>query len=701
MTFLNPLVLLALAAASIPLLLHLLNRSRLRTIEFSSLRFLKELQKTRIRRIKLNNILLMLLRIGLVVFAVLAFARPALRGSIGLPGSHAATTAVILVDDSFSMALRDERGERIEQARQAALQVVDMLEDNDEAYVVSMTDLERGAESEPSRNRESLRSRINAIRISYRRADLDASLNVAASLLDKSSNINKEVYLVTDAQRTNVDGAPDSLEIFEDATRLYLMPIGDDASVEANLALDSIRILSAVFERERPVEMRAWVHNYSRRDVENAVVSVFIGGQRLAQRTVSVPVGRTIAVDVAAPPKSTGMIAGYVDITGDDFPLDNRRYFGIRVPDRVRMAVVGSPESQRYLSLALGLPSTAIELERFGPNGFAGLDPSRYTTVILADVPSISAGDAERLSLYMQQGGGVVLYAGPAFDRNSFNTQAGVRLGFGLAAPIGNATVRENPLRFGAVEREHPIFLGVFDPSNPGNTVESPDIYQALPATGGETIIRLTNGAPFMTEVRHGRGRLIYVAAPPTGAWSNLPMKGIFVPLAVRSALYVSASGEAFAQTIVGDDVSVSLPARVDLPDQVRVTAPDGRDEFVPTRRFPSGTSIGYGNTRVPGVYRVNAAGTDLALFTANMGSGESDLTRMSEKELGDAVEAKTPNANNVVTLRSRAGGFGDVISESRYGLELWKYMLALALLCAFAEMIVGRGARAVSEAAA
>src|SRR5688500_9356976 len=133
MTFLNPLVLLALAAASIPLLLHLLNRSRLRTIEFSSLRFLKELQKTRIRRIKINNILLMLLRIGLIVFAVLAFARPALRGSMGLPGAHAATTAVILVDDSFSMALRDERGERLEQAKRAALDIVELLEDNDEA----------------------------------------------------------------------------------------------------------------------------------------------------------------------------------------------------------------------------------------------------------------------------------------------------------------------------------------------------------------------------------------------------------------------------------------------------------------------------------------------------------------------------------------------------------------------------------------
>ncbi|MBC8143990.1 MAG: BatA domain-containing protein [bacterium] len=699
MTFLNPLVLIALAAASIPLLLHLLNRSRLRTIEFSSLRFLKELQKTRIRRIKLNNILLLLLRIGLVVFAVLAFARPALQSSVGLPGSHAATTAVILIDDSFSMALRDERGERFAQATKAALDVVGLFEDNDEAYVVSMTDLERSPESEPSRNPDALRRRIESLRIGYRRADLDDALNVAASLLDKSTNINKEVYLITDAQRTNVVGAVDSLEIFDAPTRIYLMTIGDDESAQANLALDSIRVLSAVFEREKPVEVRAWVHNYSQHPFENSVVSMFVGGQRLAQKTVSVPPDRTVAVDIAAAPKATGMAGGYVEIAGDALSLDNRQYFAIRVPDRVRIAVVGSPESQRFLSLVFGLPGSAIELERFGASGIAALDLMRYTTVIVADVPSISAGDAEKLSLYMQQGGGVVIYAGPSLDRNGFNTQAGVRLGLGLGAPVGNAVNREKPLRFGSVEREHPIFLGVFDPSNPGNTVESPDIYQALPTTGGETIIRLTNGAAFMSELRHGRGRLVYIAAPPTGAWSNLPLKGIFVPLAVRSALYVGASGEAFAQTIVGDDVSVPLPARADLPDQVKVIPPSGRDEFVPTRRFPSGASIGFGNTHAPGVYRVNANGVDVAMFTANMGSGESDLTKMTEEQLRAVVEAKTPNKSNVVTLRERGDGYGDVISESRYGLELWKYMLALALLCAFAEMIVGRGARTVVEA--
>ena len=73
MTFLNPFVLIGLAAASIPILLHLFNLRKLQKIEFSTLTFLKELQKTKIRRLKLRQLLLLFLRTMIVVLVVTAF----------------------------------------------------------------------------------------------------------------------------------------------------------------------------------------------------------------------------------------------------------------------------------------------------------------------------------------------------------------------------------------------------------------------------------------------------------------------------------------------------------------------------------------------------------------------------------------------------------------------------------------------------
>jgi hypothetical protein len=80
MVFLNPWFLLGLFAAAIPVLIHLLHVRKLRTVEFSSLRFLKELQKSRLRTLRIRQLLLLLLRTLLIISLVLAFARPAVRG---------------------------------------------------------------------------------------------------------------------------------------------------------------------------------------------------------------------------------------------------------------------------------------------------------------------------------------------------------------------------------------------------------------------------------------------------------------------------------------------------------------------------------------------------------------------------------------------------------------------------------------------
>jgi hypothetical protein len=273
-----------------------------------------------------------------------------------------------------------------------------------------------------------------------------------------------------------------------------------------------------------------------------------------------------------------------------------------------------------------------------------------------------------------------------------------VELGIALGSPTAATGAAGAGAGFASVDKEHPIFNGVFDPSTPGNNVESPSLSRVLPATGGETVIRLTNGLPFMSEYRRGRGRVVYIAAPPTREWSDLPVKGIFVPIAIRSALYVGATGEAFIQTTVGESVTVPLPSRGNLPEQVKVSPPEGGDRFVPVRKLPSGSSIGYDNTGTPGVYRISAGAEDLSLFTANIGSGESDLTPMTEDQLKGVVAARMVNPKNLTTLESSAGDFEESITASRFGLELWRYMLALALLCAFLEMIVGRGGGGVRE---
>ncbi|HEY7751554.1 MAG TPA: BatA domain-containing protein, partial [Ignavibacteriaceae bacterium] len=104
MIFLNPAVLIGLLAASIPVIIHLFNLRKLKKIEFSTLSFLKELQKNKIRKVKIKQWLLLALRVLIILLIVTAFARPTLEGvSIGGTTSAAKTTAVFILDDTYSM----------------------------------------------------------------------------------------------------------------------------------------------------------------------------------------------------------------------------------------------------------------------------------------------------------------------------------------------------------------------------------------------------------------------------------------------------------------------------------------------------------------------------------------------------------------------------------------------------------------------
>src|SRR5436190_388416 len=261
MTFLNPLYLIGLAASALPVLFHLFARRRSRRVEFSSLRFLQKLEKTSMRAIKIRQILLLIIRTLLITAVVLAFARPALRGYLGgfFGSSHANTSMVLLIDNSASMSRSDDRGELLKQTREAANSLASLLTEGDEATVIPLASIERGKEYRPLHSKRDVSNAIADVRIADRSAALGDGLRMASSVLAQSHNVNKEVYLLSDGQLRNlrenevVDSAK-AMKLFDPTTKCFTMTVGQGDRINGrNLALDSIKPTTTVFEPGRPV----------------------------------------------------------------------------------------------------------------------------------------------------------------------------------------------------------------------------------------------------------------------------------------------------------------------------------------------------------------------------------------------------------------------------------------------------------------
>src|SRR6188508_790239 len=128
-----PLVLVGLGALAIPVLIHLIQRERKRVVEFPSLMFLRRIPYQSVRRRRIRDWTLLLMRLAALAMIVLAFARPFFRrDSLGAAAQNGAREAVILVDASYSMGY----GDRWSRAQDAARAAVNALNPGDRASLV-------------------------------------------------------------------------------------------------------------------------------------------------------------------------------------------------------------------------------------------------------------------------------------------------------------------------------------------------------------------------------------------------------------------------------------------------------------------------------------------------------------------------------------------------------------------------------------
>ncbi|HEY8668554.1 MAG TPA: BatA domain-containing protein, partial [Tepidisphaeraceae bacterium] len=150
MAFLNPFMLLGIAAVSVPIVIHLLNKRKFERVVWAAMRFLRISVEQNQRRIKIEDILLLILRCVLLALLALALARPALRGANAGIFGQAKVTAVVVIDNSYSMSQSDGVMSRMDRAKKAAEQVLDTLPAGSSTAVLLASDVVKGAIPEPT-----------------------------------------------------------------------------------------------------------------------------------------------------------------------------------------------------------------------------------------------------------------------------------------------------------------------------------------------------------------------------------------------------------------------------------------------------------------------------------------------------------------------------------------------------------------------
>jgi hypothetical protein len=717
MTFLNPLVLFGLAAAAIPILIHLLNLRKLKVVEFSSLRFLKELQRTRVRRLKLRQWLILLLRTLLVVFLILAFSRPAFKGTFaGIGGGQAASTVVILLDDSPSMGLRNDHGRLFDQAKDAAAQLLSMTVPTDQVFLFRLSDLfDPSVQPLPIAPSAGLKA-LGGMTVSQYSSAYAPFVARGLRVLAASHNANKELHLLTDAQGTEfalTDTTAFSGLSPDPGVRVFVTEVAP--SQRDNGAVNSFTLESRLLAPQNPMIFKGTITNFGESPISNTLASLYLDGTRVAQQTVSVAPHASAVVTLSAMPKRRGVIEAALHIDDDLLDIDNIRHAVVRIPERISITCVGTTAADtRFPALAL---TAAVDTAHTGVFAVHQItrdrlqftDLSREDILVLSNIRTLTAAEATRIIDAVRSGRNLVVFPGKETDYNNLNSSLLAPLEIPGVTPADLSQLAPDKtgfLSFSNVDYHHPVFEGLFgeQAGKKGNqpAVESPHIRTAAglhPGGRGVPIISLSDGRPFLCEYPAGKGKVMLFAVESGALWSDFPFKGLFAPLLHRSMVYLASEHVATDDAMVGE--RLRFPVRMTAEESGRaylVRSPSGNDERVqPEHHAAAGITV---FTTQPsqevGVYSLLPAEAQPArtppkqAIAVHLAPYESDCARVKD----DALTAFWQHCG-ISTARIRyidaPGQVAEIVNASRYGTEIWRLCVALALLCAFLEMVLSR----------
>jgi Aerotolerance regulator N-terminal/von Willebrand factor type A domain len=672
MAFLNPIFLLGALAATLPVLVHLVRRTRASKLQFPSLMFLRRIEQKTIRKRRLRNWLLLALRCAALLLLALAFARPYFSGASAASTASNVTSSVILIDASYSMRY----GDVFNRARQAARNVINESPSSEQFAVVQFSrSYDVLVPMKP--NRDEALAAVAQMQPGLGATDYLQAVQAAISLLKDASGA-KRIHLISDFQDAGWNRNAPPVKLPADI-KLNTIDVAD--ARPSNLAVLDVKAEPVVYQQKYAGKLIARVANFGAEPVSNATVDFKLNDLTVERRQLKLDANEQGIVEFSGFNVPEGANRASVEITGDAFTLDDKSFFTIRREDQSKVLVIDTATRGRSESFFLQQSLAAGENNQYalttktaGTTSPAELES--YRVVIVNDAGGISDGLAAAIKAFAERGGGVILAAGRHTDAGEFN-----RAFTGFApAQIGETVQSRSYALMSQLKSDHPIFA----PFQRGGRLASTRVYGYHRATandGATTIAALDDGNPVIVDGLAGRGKVLLITTTLDTAWNDLPLTPMFLPLARQMLEYLGGRELSAAYTIgqviaAPPDTDGSLPA-IDNPAGGRLT--DARQNPTGELAFDA-TEIGYYKFR----YRNRNE-----FAAVNLDAKESDFAKLN---LDDFVASLTrePGDRDVPPVQSPRVTAEEIEARQR----LWLPLLLLSLALFIAEATLARRIR-------
>jgi hypothetical protein len=682
MSFIYPAFLFALSAIAIPIIIHLFNFRKYKTVYFSNVRFLKEVKQETQAKSKLKHLLVLLARILFIVFLVLTFTQPFIpvQHSKVVPGNKAIS---IFIDNSFSMDAVNKNGTLLDEAKKRALEIVDAYKPSDRFQLLT-NDFE--GKHQRLVNKEEFSEWLDEVKISPATRQLSEISSRAFDVLQQSGNASKTLFILSDFQKsiTDINNIKN-----DDKIKVNLIPL--TAADKSNVYIDTCWFETPVRQYNQLEKLHVRIKNNSDKELENNSIKLFINNIQKTPASFNAEKNSEAEVVLSFSSKEAGIQHCRIEISDYPVTFDDKFYFSFTVAKTISVLSIdpaamttGSP----YLNKLFGEDSLFL-FKNVQENQLDYSSLASYNLIVINELKNISSGLSQELKRFMDNGGSVLLFPPADADLNSYKE-------FSLLTR-SSWFERYDTLntKVDKINLDHDIYKDVFDKRTfSASNLDLPKVsahYTFIRNTRNteEYLLKLQNGDVFFSMNSVGKGKLYLCSSGLNNESGNFSRHAIFVPTLYKIAMH-SMQTQSLFHTI-GNNESIKTNKNITGENVYHIKSLKGDFDIIPEHKVIDFKTeiMPHDQITEAGNFNLFADKELIAGIAFNYNRNESSLNYYNSDELKDQITKH--NYLNINILESTEKKLTQTLTELDQGKKLWKLCLVLALLFLALEVILLR----------
>ena len=679
MEFLYPNMLYALFALLIPVVIHLFNFRRHKTVYFSNTSILKTIEQENKKTKKLKDLIVLITRVLFIAALVVAFAYPYKKNNNTI-NNNVDNLIAVYIDNSMSMQSYSSEKTLFDDARSSAVKLVENLNQAQKFVLLSN---DRNPINEYPMNKDEMLIRLNEMKTESAPASFEDIYNSIEFIKKKNNFKSASLFVYSDFQKNmmKVDESKNDTTI-----QIVVFPLKSD--FQNNIYIDSVWIQSPVLQKNLTNEINARVVNETSNDIKGLPVNFSLDGNVVAYTTVDVVANSHSDVNMQFVIESDGDKKAQVSIQDSPITFDDEYNLVLKVRPVINVVEIKSNSQQpiansqsSYLDLLFD-GDALVNYQAMSPYNIDQNVINNAQMIVLDAAANVNATLQQSLLDFTAQGGSLVIFNNEETDNSLLYDKLGI-------AP---KSLDDNASKIEYVARKNSFFDDIFV-KFPDNA-DLPEVYKHIRFdirnNNVLNIASLQNGDAFIMMSRVEKGSAFVFSVPLDEEWSDFASHALFVPLMYKMALI--GGGMSDLSYTLGRDKYLNISDIALLQDdRINVRSENGLYETFPLVENRGKLKYLYFFEDLPasGFYDIYKNDEYVSTMAWNDNRNESEMSFYEKDEISKIFKDKELDLLAAIDYEDL--GSNDVMEIIIKDSMIWRIFVVIALMALLVETLILR----------